>query len=437
MAENIKKFFKKTKVDLKFKKAGPGQRLNEETKKPSPRAEEPSFSRVEPTAEAKQAAAAALARIQNTSGPAGFNKSSLYSKAKSEVAKEIRSSEATASNSGDKTSNVPTKSEEEDLSHFAASGVYFRCPLISEEILSKTEWKTKIKTYLYEQLETEKGLIACVIIRNCNKNPDKIAMCVDTLNKYLRNIVSNPVEEKFRKIRLSNKVFQDKVAGMEGAMEFLEAAGFVKESLTVNDELEEFLVMPAEKSADIDMLESLMDALNTAETFTLELDRNVRILLPSQAERQTKLPDDFFRYTPEELKKEQQARSESVDSMLILRTKAMREKHEQKEMKKYRYALIRIRFPDGILLQGTFSVHEKFEEVNKFVEENLSRDCEFSLVIADVGKNFVEEDFDKTLLELRLVPAAVLLFHSDNFSSSEEPVLSYLKPDVAILLQNI
>lgn len=104
MAENIKKFFKKTKVDLKFKKAGPGQRLNEETKKPSPRAEEPTFSRVEPTAEAKQAAAAALARIQNTPGPAGFNKSSLYSKAKSEVAKEIRSSEATASNSGDKTS---------------------------------------------------------------------------------------------------------------------------------------------------------------------------------------------------------------------------------------------------------------------------------------------------------------------------------------------
>lgn len=52
----------------------------------------------------------------------------------------------------------------------------------------------------------------------------------------------------------------------------------------------------------------LMDALNNAETITLELDRNVRILLPSQAESQTKLPDDFFRYTPEELKKEQLSR---------------------------------------------------------------------------------------------------------------------------------
>lgn len=78
---------------------------------------------------------------------------------------------------------------------------------------------------------------------------------METLNKYLRNILSNPSEEKFRKIRLSNKVFQEKVYGMEGAIEFLESAGFVKESLTVNDEQEEFLVMPAEKAADIDSLE--------------------------------------------------------------------------------------------------------------------------------------------------------------------------------------
>jgi hypothetical protein len=37
----------------------------------------------------------------------------------------------------------------------------------------------------------------------------------------------------------------------------------------------------------------------------------------------------------------------------MLRTKAMREKEEQREMRKYRYAVIRVRFPDGILLQVT------------------------------------------------------------------------------------
>lgn len=34
-----------------------------------------------------------------------------------------------------------------------------------------------------------------------------------------------------------------------------------------------------------------------------------------------------------------------------LRTKAMREKDELRELKKYRFALIRIRFPDGVFLQ--------------------------------------------------------------------------------------
>jgi hypothetical protein len=45
------------------------------------------------------------------------------------------------------------------------------------------------------------------------------------------------------------------------------------------------------------------------------------------------------------------SRTEAVERSLMLRTKAMREKEEKREMRKYRYAVIRIRFPDGILLQ--------------------------------------------------------------------------------------
>lgn len=52
----------------------------------------------------------------------------------------------------------------------------------------------------------------------------------------------------------------------------------------------------------------LVDALENAEKINLELDRNVQILQPSQAARRTELPHDFFKYTPEELKKEQQAK---------------------------------------------------------------------------------------------------------------------------------
>lgn len=45
-------------------------------------------------------------------------------------------------------------------------------------------------------------------------------------------------------------------------------------------------------------------------------------------------------------------RTESVDRNAMLRTKAMREKEEQRERRKYNYTLLRIRLPDGNLLQG-------------------------------------------------------------------------------------
>lgn len=48
-------------------------------------------------------------------------------------------------------------------------------------------------------------------------------------------------------------------------------------------------------------------------------------------------------------------RSDLVEKNAMLRTKAMREKEEQRERRKYNYTLLRIRLPDGNLLQGTGS----------------------------------------------------------------------------------
>ena len=42
--------------------------------------------------------------------------------------------------------------------------------------------------------------------------------------------------------------------------------------------------------------------------FQAMLDRGLRVLLPNQARREVNLPPDFFNLTPEELKREQQAR---------------------------------------------------------------------------------------------------------------------------------
>lgn len=45
-------------------------------------------------------------------------------------------------------------------------------------------------------------------------------------------------------------------------------------------------------------------------------------------------------------------RNEIVERNAMLRTKAMREKDEQRERRKYNYALLRVRLPDGNILQG-------------------------------------------------------------------------------------
>jgi hypothetical protein len=47
-------------------------------------------------------------------------------------------------------------------------------------------------------------------------------------------------------------------------------------------------------------------------------------------------------------------RSEAVEKNTMLRTKAMREREEQRERRKYNYTLLRIRLPDGNILQGRY-----------------------------------------------------------------------------------
>lgn len=82
------------------------------------------------------------------------------------------------------------------------------------------------------------------------------------------------------------------------------------------------------------------------------LARQRRVFQPSPLASQFDLPADFFTLTAEEVKREQRLRSEAVERLSVLRTKAMREKEEQREMRKYTYTLLRVRLPDGCLLQG-------------------------------------------------------------------------------------
>lgn len=72
---------------------------------------------------------------------------------------------------------------EDSCPTLTVTGVYFKCPLIGPEVLSKKEIKERIREFLYEQLEQERGLTACLIIHTVNENREKV--CMSLLFLYL------------------------------------------------------------------------------------------------------------------------------------------------------------------------------------------------------------------------------------------------------------
>ncbi|KAK6122880.1 hypothetical protein DH2020_043406 [Rehmannia glutinosa] len=78
-------------------------------------------------------------------------------------------------------------------------------------------------------------------LKQNHKDDDaKVKTAFNTLLTFAKNVATNPNEEKFRKIRLTNANFQDRVGKLKGGIEFLELCGFEK------IEGGEFLYLPRE-----------------------------------------------------------------------------------------------------------------------------------------------------------------------------------------------
>ncbi|GMP55557.1 hypothetical protein CsSME_00020341 [Camellia sinensis var. sinensis] len=77
--------------------------------------------------------------------------------------------------------------------------------------------------------------------QNHKDDEAKVKTAFNTLLTYVKNVATNPNEEKFRKIRLTNATFQARVGALKGGIEFLELCGFEK------IEGGEFLFLPRDR----------------------------------------------------------------------------------------------------------------------------------------------------------------------------------------------
>ncbi|XP_004441347.1 PREDICTED: UBX domain-containing protein 6 [Ceratotherium simum simum] len=441
----MKKFFQEIKADIKFKSAGPGQKLTDSAgeKAPKERPNQPAHRppRQGPTDEAQMAAAAALARLEQKQ-PRARGPSSQDS-IRNQVRKELRA-EATVSGSTEAPgTNVAPEPREEGSPHVAAPGVFFTCPLTGAT-LRKDQRDARIKEAILSHFATDPVAASIMKIHTFNKDRDKVKLGVDTIAKYLDNIHLHPEEERYRKIKLQNKVFQERINCLEGTHEFFEAIGFQKVLLPVPDQEgpEEFYVLSAAALAQPQSLERHKEQLLSAQPVRATLARQRRVFRPSPLASQFDLPRDFFSLTAEEVKREQRLRSEAVERLSVLRTKAMREKEEQRELRRYTYTLLRVRLPDGCLLQGTFYARERVAALYGFVREALQSDWLPFELLATGGQK-LSEDENPAFNECGLVPSALLTFSwdlavlEDIRAAGAEPNSAILKPELLSAIEKL
>ena len=74
-------------------------------------------------------------------------------------------------------------------------------------------------------------------------------------------------------------------------------------------------------------------------------------------------------------------------------------------------ANVRVKFPDGYLLQGTFGAKEQIKDIYNFVQENLySKDRQFYLYESPPKREFDQKTMNLTLIQAKLVPSCMIYF---------------------------
>ncbi|XP_073450896.1 UBX domain-containing protein 6 isoform X1 [Aquarana catesbeiana] len=400
----MKKLFQGVKTDMKFKAAGPGHRLNEQRRdnpevvsKEQPRSPKP------PPEEAQIAAAsAAMTRLKSMQGK---GQSQSKNANQIHVTKPLESHQEVNIIPECKNMFAPEKES-------TVCNILFRCPLTGE-ILRKEEKESHMRKSIELLSHTDPITASIMKIYTLNKDQAKVKLGIETITKYLDNIIASPNEEKYRTIRFSNKVFQERIKILEGSLEFFGAVGFEKMMLPLpgQDVQDEFYVLSSEAVKSLNNLQRYRDSLLNGQPIRATLERQPRIFAPSLQATQFSLTDDFYNLTVEEIKQEHQLRKGKLERESLLRTKAMREREEKIIIKKYKYTVLRVRFPDGYLLQGTFYAQEWLSSLFDFVCQHLQKNWLPYDLLGPCGQKL--ENKQVTFYDCDLVPSALLTFSWD------------------------
>ncbi|KAG8056693.1 hypothetical protein GUJ93_ZPchr0002g26782 [Zizania palustris] len=266
------------------------------------------------------------------------------------------------------------------------------------------------------------------------------AAAVEVVKKLLGNLLGDPGNEKFRRVRLGNPRIKEAVADRAGGLDLLEAVGFriVEEGGELFALMDEAPVdarlsgirqavllleraqpsTPPQPQADASK-ECCPNGGNDQQEIKKAVDRQIRVFfsVPGSSVVENDIPDSFYNLSSMEIRNEAKMKRERLEQSRLLIPKSYKEKQALAARQKYKQALIRIQFPDGVILQGVFLPSETISSLYEFVASALKQpSVEFDLICPAGPKTRVIPHFPKpgervrTLLDEELVPSARLNF---------------------------
>lgn len=100
--------------------------------------------------------------------------------------------------------------------------------------------------------------------------------------------------------------------------------------------------------------------------------------VPESVAAKIDLPDSFYNLSAQELKREADLRRKKLEESQLLIPKSYKEKQAQLARRRYKATVIRIQFPDGVVLQGVFLPWEPTTALYEVQFFNLSNEFYYS-----------------------------------------------------------
>ncbi|XP_060074813.1 tether containing UBX domain for GLUT4-like [Ylistrum balloti] len=124
------------------------------------------------------------------------------------------------------------------------------------------------------------------------------------------------------------------------------------------------------------------------------------------------ISDEFFEVTEKDLRKMMTDLQKQTESDQMLMTQSMRELKQEEKYSKYQKVVIRVQFPDKLVVQGLFRPKETVFQIHKFVK-SLLEDQKTPFYLYTSPPKCVLKDQAKTLILANLVPATLIYFGSE------------------------